>query len=145
MIYESPYRGYGRGYGGGTWTTDYPEADNNFIVGLRECVGTNLKIAPRPEALEIMDDRIYDYPLLYIVEPGFMELSNEQAAKLHEYINRGGFIFLDDFWGDYEWENVRGTTQKSSAGLRDEGTVVDSSDLSFISRCRRDCSGAECL
>ncbi|HTG93092.1 MAG TPA: hypothetical protein VL866_10925, partial [Pyrinomonadaceae bacterium] len=36
MIYESPYRGYGRGYGGGTWTTDYPEADNNFIVGLRE-------------------------------------------------------------------------------------------------------------
>ena len=36
-----------------------------------------------------------------------MELSNEQAAKLHEYINRGGFIFLDDFWGDYEWENVQ--------------------------------------
>src|SRR5262245_25240685 len=42
MIYESPYRGYGRGYGGGTWTTDYPEADNNFIVGLREWAGTNL-------------------------------------------------------------------------------------------------------
>src|ERR1700752_4366133 len=35
-IYDSPSRGYGRrgyGYGGGTWTTDYPEADNNFIVG----------------------------------------------------------------------------------------------------------------
>jgi len=55
-IYDSPQRGYGRrgyGYGGGTWTTDYPEADNNFIVGLREWAGTNLKIAPRPEALEI--------------------------------------------------------------------------------------------
>jgi Domain of unknown function (DUF4159) len=109
-IYESPMRGYGRrgyGYGGGTWTTDYPEADNNFIVGLREWAGTNLKIAPRPEALEILDDRIFDYPIIYVVEPGFMELSTEQAARLREYIMRGGFIFLDDFWGEYEWENVQ--------------------------------------
>ncbi|HJS24423.1 MAG TPA: DUF4159 domain-containing protein [Pyrinomonadaceae bacterium] len=109
-IYQSPMRGYGRrgyGYGGGTWTTDYPEADNNFIVGLREWAGTNLKIAPRPEALEILDDRIFDYPIIYIVEPGFMELSPEQAARLREYIMRGGFIFLDDFWGEYEWQNVQ--------------------------------------
>jgi len=109
-IYQSPMRGYGRrgyGYGGGTWTTDYPEADNNFIVGLREWAGTNLKIAPRPEALEILDDRIFDYPILYVVEPGFMELSPEQAARLREYLMRGGFIFLDDFWGEYEWDNVQ--------------------------------------
>jgi hypothetical protein len=109
IIYDSPARGYGRrgyGYGGGTWTTDYPEADNNFIVGLREWAGTNLKIAPRPEALEIMDERIYDYPILYIVEPGFMELSDEQALRLREYSARGGFIFFDDFWGVYEWENL---------------------------------------
>src|SRR5829696_2466231 len=108
-IYDSPARGYGRRgyYGGGTWTTDYPEADNNFIVGLREWAGTNLKIAPRPEAREILDDRIFDYPILYIVEPGFMELSPEQAARLREYIMRGGFIFLDDFWGEFEWQNVQ--------------------------------------
>ena len=109
-IYQSPMRGrrgaYGY-YGGGTWTTDYPEADNNFIVGLREWAGTNLKIAPRPEALEIMDDRIFDYPILYAVEPGFMELSTEQGARLREYLMRGGFLFLDDFWGEYEWENVQ--------------------------------------
>jgi hypothetical protein len=114
-IYQSPMRGYGRrgyGYGGGTWTTDYPEADNNFIVGLREWAGTNLKIAPKPEALEILDDRIFDYPILYIVEPGFMDLSNEQAARLREYIMRGGFIFLDDFWGEYEWQNVQEQFQR---------------------------------
>ena len=109
-IYDSPSRGYGRrgyGYGGGTWTTDYPEADNNFIVGLREWAGTNLKIAPRPEALEILDDRIFDYPILYAVEPGFMDLSTEQAARLREYVMRGGFVFFDDFWGEYEWQNVQ--------------------------------------
>jgi len=114
-IYDSPSRGYGRRgyvYGGGTWTTDFPEADNNFIVGLREWAGTNLKIAPRPEALEILDDRIFDYPILYIVEPGFMDLSTEQAARLREYIMRGGFVFLDDFWGEYEWQNVQEQFQK---------------------------------
>ena len=105
-IYDSPRsrRGY---YGGGTWTTDYPEADNNFIVGLREWAGTNLKIAPRPEQIAVTDDRIFDYPILYAVEPGFMELSTEQAARLHEYIARGGFIFWDDFWGEREWDNVQ--------------------------------------
>jgi hypothetical protein len=105
-IYDSPRarRGY---YGGGTWTTDYPEADNNFIVGLREWACTNLKIAPRPEQLEVTDDRIFDYPILYAVEPGFMDLSTEQAARLREYIARGGFIFWDDFWGEREWDNVQ--------------------------------------
>src|SRR6476619_3625890 len=112
-IYDSPSRGYGRrGYGYGTWTTDYPEADNNFIVGLREWAGTNLKIAPRPEQIDILDDRIVDYPILYAVEPGFMDLSTEQAARLHEYLNRGGFLFFDDFWGEYEWQNVQEQFQK---------------------------------
>src|SRR5438093_5809807 len=91
-IYDSPARarrGYGGyGYGGGTWTTDYPEADNNFIVGLREWAGTNLKIAPRPEQIAIMDDRIFDYPIIYFVEPGFLELSDEQATRLWEYVAR---------------------------------------------------------
>lgn len=101
-IYDSPYRRRG-----GTWATDFPEADNNFIVGLREWAGTNLKIAPRPEQIPIMDDRLFDYPLIYFVEPGFMELSDEQAVRLREYIARGGFIFFDDFWGEYEWQNVQ--------------------------------------
>lgn len=105
-IYDSPYRG---GYGyrrGGTWSTDYPEADDNFIVGLREWTGTSLKIAPRPEQIAIMDDRLFDYPLIYFVEPGFLELSDEQAARLREYVARGGFLFFDDFWGEYEWANL---------------------------------------
>src|SRR5689334_3044960 len=106
-IYDSPTRRYGRRGSYGTWTTDYPEADNNFIVGLREWAGTNLKIAPRPEQLEILDDRIFDYPILYAVEPGFMELSTEQAARLREYLMRGGFLFFDDFWGEAEWQNVQ--------------------------------------
>lgn len=104
-IYDSPFRGYGYRRRG-TWATDYPSADNNFIVGLREWAGTNLKIAPRPEQIAIMDDRIFDYPIIYFAEPGFLDLTDEQAARLREYIDRGGFLFFDDFWGEYEWENL---------------------------------------
>lgn len=103
-VYDSPYGSYRRR---GMWAVDFPEADNNFIVGLREWAGTNLKIAPRPEQVPIMDDRLFDYPFIYIVEPGFLELSTEQAARLREYLLRGGFIFCDDFWGEYEWQNVQ--------------------------------------
>src|SRR5215813_11225128 len=108
-IYDSPYGSYRRR---GMWATDYPEADHNLIVGLREWAGTNLKIAARPEQIEIMDDRLFDYPLIYFVEPGFLELSNEQAARLREYVARGGFMFFDDFWGVYEWENLETQLKK---------------------------------
>jgi hypothetical protein len=61
---------------------------------------------PRPEQVPIMDDKLFDYPMIYFVEPGFLELSDEQAARLREYVARGGFMFFDDFWGDYEWQNL---------------------------------------
>lgn len=108
-IYDSPWGSYRRR---GMWAVDFPEADNNFIVGLREWAGTNLKIASRPEQVPIMDDRLFDYPLIYFVEPGFLDLSPEQATRLREYIARGGFIFFDDFWGEYEWQNVQEQFQR---------------------------------
>jgi hypothetical protein len=103
-IYRSPYS-YGRRWGG-AWATDYPEADDHFITGIREWAGTNLNVSARPERVEIMDERLFDFPLIYFVEPGFMELSDEEAARLREYAARGGFMFFDDFWGEAEWQNV---------------------------------------
>ncbi len=111
IIYRSPYS-YGRRWGG-AWATDFPEADDHFITGVREWAGTNLNVAPRPEQVEIMDERLFDYPLAYIVEPGYMELSDEEAARLREYAARGGFLFFDDFWGEAEWQNVREQMKKA--------------------------------
>jgi hypothetical protein len=111
IVYTSPYSPY-RTVGGGTWATDFPEADNHFITGIREWAGTNLNISPRPEHLQLTDERLFDYPLIYIVEPGFMELSADEVARLREYVLRGGFIFFDDFWGEYEWEHVQEQMKK---------------------------------
>ncbi|MBV8859531.1 MAG: DUF4159 domain-containing protein [Acidobacteria bacterium] len=91
---------------GAAWSTDYPNADDNFSVGLREWAGTNLNVSMRPVQVEIMDEHLFDYPLIYFVEPGHMELNEEEAARLREYVARGGFMFFDDFWGSVEWANV---------------------------------------
>ncbi len=101
-IYNSD--SYGRR--SGSWAIDFPEADYHFIIGVRDWSGTILNVAAEPQQLAIMDDRLFQYPLIYFVEPGYLELSDEEAARLREYLERGGFLFLDDFWGEYEWENV---------------------------------------
>lgn len=107
-IYNSPYGGWR----GGSWAVDFPEADFHFIIGVRDWSGTNLNISGDPEQVRIMDDKLFDYPIIYFVEPGYLELSDQEAARLREYVERGGFLFLDDFWGDYEWENVRDQMRK---------------------------------
>jgi len=48
-------------------------------------------------------ERIFDYPWLYGVEVGQWYLSEEEAALLRDYLDRGGFLLVDDFWGEYEW------------------------------------------
>jgi len=45
-----------------------------------------------------------------------MELSDQEAQRLREYVSRGGFLFLDDFWGDYEWDNVQFQLRKVFPG-----------------------------
>lgn len=111
IMYNSPFSPYGRRRGG-SWATDFPEADNHFITGIREWAGTNLNVSPRPEQVGLADERLFEFPLVYIVEPGYMELSDEEAARLREYVLRGGFIFFDDFWGEVEWTNVREQMKK---------------------------------
>jgi hypothetical protein len=122
-VYNSGMRGFGRR--GGTWATDFPNADYHFIAGIRFWSGAILDISPKPAQIRILDERIFDYPLIYFVEPGFLELSDEEALRLREYVLRGGFLFLDDFWGDYEWENVRTQLKKIFPAWTPEDLPLD--------------------
>ena len=66
---------------------------------------TSLRVNPEPAIVELTDPKIQDYPWIYIVEPGEMELTDEEVAGLRKYLLNGGFLMVDDFWGDSEWEN----------------------------------------
>jgi hypothetical protein len=94
------------------WTTDYPKADQQFIVGLRNWCRSSLDVANDPTAVGFDDKELFQHPFIYVVEPGHMVLSNEDAAKLREYLLRGGFMMLDDFWGTDEWQHVQEQLRK---------------------------------
>jgi hypothetical protein len=88
---------------GGGWATDYPSADCKFMGGVHRLTG--VRVHPDPNVIEIMDPDLFRFPYLYAVEVGGMFLSNEEAARLREYLLRGGFLHADDFWGLWEKAN----------------------------------------
>src|SRR6478672_3732617 len=111
IIYDSPHSPYNRWFGG-AWRVDYPEADYNFMEGIHMWAGTNLYLSTSPIHLRATDPRVFDYPFVYIVEPGHCELTDEDAAALREYLLRGGFLMLDDFHGEIEWAHAREQVKK---------------------------------
>ena len=92
----------GWGWGWEKWATDYPDSDLNFSFRLQQL--TSLRVNPDPVVLELNDPRLFDYPFLYIIEPGRgFGITPESAETLRRYCLNGGFVMVDDFWGEDEW------------------------------------------
>jgi hypothetical protein len=85
------------------WATDYPDSDLNFSFRLQQL--TSLKVHPDGKVLSLTDKELFDYPFIYMVEPGDLTLSEEEIKMLRRYLLNGGFMMVDDFWGEREWEN----------------------------------------
>ena len=105
--YGSRYRRY---RGGGDWTTDYPDAEWNLAYRLQQM--TSMKVDPKGRVLTIGDPELFRYPFIYIVEPGFLEFEEFEVPILRKYLLNGGFLMIDDFWGDDEWENLETEIKK---------------------------------
>ncbi len=99
------YSGYGRGWwggrGGGSWATDYPKGDRQFLVVLKRLV--RLNAYDWENAVSLADPGIRRFPVIYAVEVGRMELTDEEIEGLRSYLDAGGFLIVDDFWGSREW------------------------------------------
>jgi hypothetical protein len=85
------------------WAIDYPLAEEHFFAALRRV--TNIQVANDERHLELTDKRIFQYPFLFLQQPGAgnWRPSNEDAANLREYLARGGFLLVDDFHGERDW------------------------------------------
>ena len=62
--------------------------------------------------IALNDNRLFDYPWLYAVEVGQWYLNDSEAALLREYLDRGGFLLVDDFWGESEWSIFMDSMQR---------------------------------
>ncbi|HMO64279.1 MAG TPA: DUF4159 domain-containing protein [Verrucomicrobiota bacterium] len=93
--------GFGRGRGG--WETDLPDADLNLSYRLQQM--TSMRTDPDGRILSLTDPDLVNYPFIYIVEPGGLWLDDREIEALRKYLLNGGFLMLDDFWGEREWAN----------------------------------------
>jgi hypothetical protein len=105
MVQPFRRRGFGGGrrFWGGGWRTDWPDSDLNFSYRLQQL--TSLKVNPNPISLRLTDPELFDYPFLYMIEPGALLFSDAEVKALRHYLDNGGFLMVDDFWGEYQWEN----------------------------------------
>ena len=89
----SPYPGY--------WTMDYPRSDRHLLEGVRRL--TRIDTRSVEQVVSFGEDDMYNYPVMYAVEVGHWQLSDTDAKQLREYLDRGGFLMVDDFHGTQEW------------------------------------------
>jgi hypothetical protein len=85
------------------WSQDYPRADRHFLLALRRLTRISARSVEQPVNLDDGDD-VFNWPWLYAVQVGQWNLTDAQAAKLREFLARGGFLMTDDFWGEQQWE-----------------------------------------
>lgn len=96
LVYDGA--GFRRGSG---WAVDYPLAEYHFSRAVSRLTRVDAHMnghVVRPDR-----DDLFDYPWLYAVEVGSWTFSDAQAARMREYLLRGGFLMVDDFHGEYEW------------------------------------------
>jgi len=87
------------------WSHNYPDSE----INLNEFIGRTTKVEVADNSyrlLELSSPEIFDFPFAYISEPGEMELTELEVGNLREYIDRGGFILIDDF-DSWHMDNLR--------------------------------------
>lgn len=124
MLIRGKYENYpgglwaGPGWGRSWWQTDFEDAEQNLLRGVRRY--TNLDTSPRSyKALSLTDPELFEYPFVYInmkripLYSGYgPNFKPAEAQALREYMLRGGFVMLDDFWGRHHWEDFLGELHK---------------------------------
>jgi hypothetical protein len=109
------YRG-AFGGGGGSWTTDFPNADINLSVRLGEL--TRLTVSkqpggqPNPLVVPVDSEELFQCPLVIMSAPGSAFFSETDTRRLREYLLKGGIVWTDDSWGSYQWSNWVGQISK---------------------------------
>ena len=92
---------------GSGWTTDYPYAEINFMIRLSELTKTPVSRVgsrePNHYVVRLTDDALYQCPFTMASDVGTVGLEPPEAERLRDYLLKGGFLWVDDFWGSYAW------------------------------------------
>jgi hypothetical protein len=95
--------------GDGWWMVDWPDADDHFSAGVQRLTRID---TGDPRHVRFTDAQLFEYPWIYATQTGWWGLSDAETARLREYLLRGGFLVVDDFWGAEQWETFRQTMER---------------------------------
>jgi hypothetical protein len=95
---------------GGGWNVDWPRADENLSIRLSELTKAPVSFdsesnQPNHVLLTLTDPGLFRCPFVMMTEVGALYMDNDEASALREYLLKGGFLWADDFWGPYAWQN----------------------------------------
>ena len=103
LMYNSAGGSGGFRFFGGGWARDYPKADNDCLIALRRLTHIN---SPSPLNVSDLDsDHLFDYPWIYAVDVNTWTFTDAEAKRLHDYLLKGGFLMVDDFHGEDDWQH----------------------------------------
>jgi Domain of unknown function (DUF4159) len=90
------------------WSTDYPYAGINLMIRMSELTRAHITQVgetgePNYWVIRLTDNALFHCPILMGSDVGTMALSDEEAARLRQYLLKGGFLWVDDFWGTPAW------------------------------------------
>jgi hypothetical protein len=103
------------------WSHDYPRAERNFMKILKEVTAIDPYTGPAGgRILDLGDPELFKYPIAYMSEPGYWTQTDEEAANLRAYLQKGGFLIFDDFRGR-DWT----TFEAQLARVLPDGRLVE--------------------
>jgi hypothetical protein len=113
------------------WETDYPQGDENFLHRFSELTTTVPHL--RSVTRRLTDADVFSFPFLYMCDVGWMKLSAEERALLAAYLHKGGFLWVDDFWGQAEWHNLEAIFEDVLPGVAWQDIPLDHPLLDTVS------------
>jgi hypothetical protein len=87
------------------WHHDYPFGDETFPTFLKEVTGIHTK-SDSFQIVDIDSPDLFTFPFAYLCEPGYLNLNEKDTENFREYLDRGGFVFVDDFRGPRHLDNL---------------------------------------
>jgi len=102
---------------GGNWNADWPRADINLSIRLSELTKADVSKdstgEPNHLLIRFTDPEVFDCPFVMATEVGLTFITDQDAKAMRLYLDKGGFLWVDDFWGSYAWDHWVGQIRKA--------------------------------
>lgn len=91
------------------WSSDFPHSGHDFMLALEKLTRIEIvrdeRNAPKQVIMKLTDDALSDYHHIFMSDPGSAQFTEEEVRGLRAYLLSGGFLHVDDFWGDEQWKH----------------------------------------